>query len=135
MTSSVHCSNAGATMDEVRPLTTPNVFGENATDSSVWPSLLAGQLLEAAGEYDDALAAYEATTSRGEHLLGYAPTGTAHVGAARCLIALGRLDNARAPREKAAQLLVLWRGWRVDDLHAVERRLGIGVPASPDRPR
>jgi DNA-binding CsgD family transcriptional regulator len=119
---------AGAAVDEVRPLATPDVFGNVVSvDSSAWPSLLAGQLLEAAGQYDDALEAYEATTSRGESLLGYAPTGTAHVGAARCLIALGRLDEARSHALQAAQFLVLWRGWRVDDLHAVERRLGIGT--------
>ncbi len=120
--------SAGAGIEEVRPLATPNVFGDAASrDSSAWPSLLAGQLLEAAGEYNDALAAYEETTARHESLLGYAPTGTAHVGAARCLIALGHLDEARAHALQAAMFLVLWRGWRVDDLHAVERRLGIGT--------
>jgi DNA-binding CsgD family transcriptional regulator len=125
---------AGATVDEVRPLVAPNQIDEKPKGSaSAWPSLLSGQLLEAAGQHEDALIAYDDASARGEEMLGNAPTGTALVGAARCLIALGRVDEARPPAEKAAQLLALWRGWRVDDLHAVERRLGIGPDvAGPD---
>jgi DNA-binding CsgD family transcriptional regulator len=54
------------------------------------------------------------------------------VGAARCLIALGRLDEARVQAVAARDDLARWRGWRVDELHAVERRLGLG--AEPDGP-
>ena len=44
----------------------------------------------------------------------------------------GSTTRARTPR-RPAQLLEHWRGWRVDDLHAVERRLGIGPDvAGPD---
>ncbi|HEY2814426.1 MAG TPA: LuxR C-terminal-related transcriptional regulator [Acidimicrobiales bacterium] len=119
---------AGARVDEARPLVSQTLLahGLPAESHSAWPSLLSGQLLEAAGQHDDALVAYDDANSRGEQMLGYAPTGTSHVGAARCLIALGRLDEARVQAEKAADLLARWRGWRVDDLHAVQRRLGIG---------
>ena len=55
-----------------------------------------------------------------------------HVGAARCLIALGALDDALPHAEAAAELLSRWRGWRVDELVAVQRRLGIG--SEPDGP-
>jgi DNA-binding CsgD family transcriptional regulator len=126
---------AGATVDEVRPLVSLNRIDERLSkgSASAWPSLLAGQLLEAAGQYDDALIAYDDAGNRGEEMLGNAPTGTALVGAARSLIALGRSDEARPHVEKAAELLARWRGWRVDDLHAVERRLGIGPDvAGPD---
>jgi hypothetical protein len=39
--------------------------------------------------------------------------GTAHVGAARCLLALDRRDEATAVLQPAAQLLARWGGWRV----------------------
>ena len=58
--------------------------------------------------------------------------GTAHVGAARCLIGLGALEDAVPHAEAAAGLLSRWRGWRVDELVAVQRRLGIGSePSGP----
>jgi DNA-binding CsgD family transcriptional regulator len=118
---------AGATVDDVRPLLSPNRIDPHAKGAgSAWPSLLSGQLLEAAGQYDDAFTAYDDAGTHGEKMLGNAPTGTALVGAARSLVALGRADEARPYAEKAAELLSRWRGWRVDDLHAVERRLGIG---------
>jgi DNA-binding NarL/FixJ family response regulator len=50
------------------------------------------------------------------------------VGAARAAIALDRLDDAKAHAADAAQLLSRWSGWRVDELTAVERRLGGGLP-------
>jgi DNA-binding CsgD family transcriptional regulator len=66
-------------------------------------------------------------------VLGYAPAGTSHVGTARSLIALNRLGEAQDHAKKARELLEHWRGWRVDDLEAVERRLGIGPDvAGPD---
>ena len=49
------------------------------------------------------------------------------------LITLGRPDDTVPYVEKAAQLLEHWRGWRVDDLHTVERGLGVGPDvAGPD---
>jgi DNA-binding NarL/FixJ family response regulator len=59
--------------------------------------------------------------------------GTAHVGAARCLIAEGELDEARTHAEAAAPFLDRWRGWRADELLAVQRRLGLGpTPSGPE---
>jgi DNA-binding NarL/FixJ family response regulator len=55
------------------------------------------------------------------------------VRAAACLIQLDRLDEARTHAEAAAPFLARWRGWRVDQLRAVERRLGLGPePSGPD---
>jgi DNA-binding NarL/FixJ family response regulator len=59
--------------------------------------------------------------------------GTAHVGAARTLAAIGRSDEARRHAEAAAEDLARWRGWRVDELRSLERRLGMGpAPSGPD---
>jgi DNA-binding NarL/FixJ family response regulator len=52
--------------------------------------------------------------------------GTAHVGAARTMVALGRLAEAREYAERASEILARWRGWRVEELDAVRRRLGLG---------
>jgi DNA-binding CsgD family transcriptional regulator len=120
---------AGASVEDVRPLVSPTILaeGEPVVGSSAWQPLLSAQILEAAAQYEDAIVAYEDATAHGEIMLGFAPTGTAHVGAARALIALGRLDDARVHAAKARGLLDRWRGWRVADLEAVERRLGVGV--------
>jgi DNA-binding NarL/FixJ family response regulator len=48
------------------------------------------------------------------------------VGAAANLLRAGREDEARAHVIEARRHLGAWRGWRVDQLVAVERRLGIG---------
>jgi len=48
------------------------------------------------------------------------------VGAARVLIGLGRLVEAREYAERAAGILARWRGWRVEELDVVRRRLGLG---------
>jgi DNA-binding NarL/FixJ family response regulator len=43
------------------------------------------------------------------------------------------LEAARAHVRAAGPLLERWRGWRVEELDAVRRRLGIGTePAGPD---
>jgi DNA-binding CsgD family transcriptional regulator len=85
--------------------------------------LVAGQLAEAAGEAALALAHYVAAASGGG--LPPAARGTAHVGAARCLIALHRLDEARRYALTACTLLDRWPGWRVEQLDAVRSRLGL----------
>ena len=126
---------AGAAVDEVRPLLSQTIVadGQPVAANSAWQPLLSGQLLEAAGQYEDALVAYEEANARGENVLGYAPAGTSHVGTARSLIALNRLGEAKAHAKRARELLDHWRGWRVADLEAVERRLGIGPDvAGPD---
>jgi ATP/maltotriose-dependent transcriptional regulator MalT len=109
---------AGFTADEVR------AFVERTTGP--WRVLADAQVLEAEGEYEAAVAAYEDAIGNGANTLRPAAVGTAHVGAARCLIALGQLDRARAHATQAAEVLSHWSGWRVDELHAVQRRLGVG---------
>jgi DNA-binding NarL/FixJ family response regulator len=45
-------------------------------------------------------------------------------------VALGDTDEARVHAAAAAADLARWRGWRVDDLEAVERRLGLSQQSS-----
>jgi DNA-binding CsgD family transcriptional regulator/tetratricopeptide (TPR) repeat protein len=121
---------AGLSVDELRPLVdrVGHYVGHRLDDDSAWRHMLEAQLAEAAGDVDEAIVRYEAAA----RTLGAAPEilagrrGTAHVGAAANLLRAGRLDEARAHAAEAARHLGGWRGWRVDQLRAVERRLGIG---------
>jgi DNA-binding NarL/FixJ family response regulator len=91
--------------------------------------LIDAQLAEADGEIETAALLYAAASESSPDVrFAVLPRnrGTAHVGAARCFIALGDLDAARRHADAAAELLSRWRGWRVDELRAVQRRLGIG---------
>jgi DNA-binding CsgD family transcriptional regulator/tetratricopeptide (TPR) repeat protein len=129
--------SAGLSPAEMRPVTdlAGGYVGHRLPADHPWRRLLDAQLAEAEGRTAEAAGLYEAAAGS----LGLAPEvmaghrGTAHVGAARTLIADGRLDEARTQAEAAAPLLARWRGWRVDDLVAVQRRLGLGpTPSGPD---
>jgi DNA-binding CsgD family transcriptional regulator len=128
---------AGLTPAEMRPLVdhVGSYVGHRLPATNPWRRLLDAQLAEAEGRAGDAAALYVAAAEE----LGSAPEvlaghrGTAHVGAARGLIAEGRLDEARRQAEAAAPFLARWRGWRVDELRAVQRRLGLGPePSGPE---
>jgi DNA-binding CsgD family transcriptional regulator len=62
-----------------------------------------------------------------------ATKGSGHVGAARCLLALGDLDGARQHVRTAEPLLARWSGWRVAELSALRGRLGLGAPVAGDQ--
>jgi DNA-binding CsgD family transcriptional regulator len=128
---------AGLDPAEMRPLTdlVGSYVGHRLPDDDPWRCLLDAQLAEAEGRTGEASERYAAAAGS----LGLAPEvmaghrGTAHVGAARCLIAEGRLEAAKAHAEAAAPFLARWRGWRVEELVAVQRRLGLGpTPSGPD---
>jgi DNA-binding CsgD family transcriptional regulator/tetratricopeptide (TPR) repeat protein len=91
--------------------------------------LVLGQLAEASGDVGGALEHYLAAGEATD--LPPAPSGTAHVGAARMLLAQGRLDEARRHADRAAELLARWSGWRVAELDAVRHRLA--GRTEPDR--
>jgi DNA-binding CsgD family transcriptional regulator len=121
---------AGLTPDELRPLVAQANFhvDQPLAAEHPWRRLLEAQLAEAEGDREAAAAGYAAAAEG----LGDAPDvlvaqrGTAHVGAARCLVALDRLADARRHAEAAAPFLARWGGWRVAELEAVQRRLGLG---------
>ena len=100
-----------------------------------WRSLIDAQLAEADGDVERAAEGYAAAAASTDEATGVLlrHRGTAHVGAARCLIAQGRLDEARVHAQEAADELARWSGWRVEELEAVQRRLGLGAEvAGPD---
>jgi DNA-binding CsgD family transcriptional regulator/tetratricopeptide (TPR) repeat protein len=124
-------------VDEVRPLVerVGHYVGHRLEPDSPWRQLLGAQLAEAAGDTEEAIALYVSAAAT----LGAAPEilagarGTVHVGAAANLARAGRLDEARVHVAEAGRILARWRGWRVDQLRAVERRVGVGdEPTGPD---
>ena len=125
---------AGLTLDEVRPLVdlVGLYSGHRLGPDHPWRQLIDAQMAEAAGDVATAAPLYAAAgpalSCEPQVIRGH--LGTAHVGAARCLVALGRLDEARVEVEAAQADLARWRGWRVDELRAVERRLGMGPETS-----
>jgi DNA-binding CsgD family transcriptional regulator len=60
-------------------------------------------------------------------MLRPAVRATAHTGAARCLIALGRVDEARTHVAEAGELLTRWTGWRVAEVETLRGRVGLPV--------
>ena len=100
-------------------------------DAEVWDAhrtLVEAQVAEAHGRHAGALRAYLSIT--GAPILGPATRGTVRVGAARCLLAADRRDEATAHVEAAASLLAEWSGWRVDHLDRVRARLGMAPRAA-----
>ena len=100
--------------------------------ADVWDAyrtLVDAQLAEARGKHAEALAGYLSITEA--HTLGPATRGTARVGAARCLLAGDRREEAAAQVEAAAPLLAEWRGWRVAQLAQVRAQLGMAPVDAP----
>lgn len=92
-------------------------------------SLVDGQLAEADGRVDEALGEYLRAAAAEESLFPY-ERGYARLAAARCLIALGRIEEAKDEAKLADCLLERWAGWRVEELEAVRRRVGLGGPVA-----
>ncbi len=91
-----------------------------------WGTLVDAQLAEARGEHVAALDGYQSLERSA--VLPPAARGTVQVGAARCLLALGRPEAAVAHVRAAEELLARWRGWRVEQLRQVRDRLGLAEP-------
>ena len=128
--------SGGLTPDELRPLVDMVGYyvGHRLPDDDPWKLLLEAQLAEAEGRIAEAAEGYVVAAGGlrdALHVLA-GQRGTAHVRAARTLIALGRVDEARVHAREAAGHLARWDGWRSAELRAVERRLGLGdEPAGP----
>ncbi|MEV4517797.1 AAA family ATPase [Dactylosporangium sp. NPDC049525] len=119
----------GLGVDELRPVAAAidDPFFDDA-----WRWLADAQIAEAAGDHAGALRGYRRAVAEPSMLLP-ATKGSGHVGAARCLLALGDLDGARQHVRTAEPLLARWSGWRVAELSALRGRLGLGTPAAGDQ--
>ena len=131
------CLAGGMDPDELMPLVDIMgvIPGHRSEVDHPFRQLIDAQLAEGRGDLETAARLFTlAAGSSTEISFTLLPRhrGSAHVGAARCLIGLGRLDEALPHAEAAAQLFSRWRGWRVAELVSVQRRLGIG--SEPDGP-
>jgi DNA-binding CsgD family transcriptional regulator/tetratricopeptide (TPR) repeat protein len=130
---------AGLPVESLRPLAEPPASQRPASHrrngrrrkDEPWQRLLSAQLAEVEGRYAEALAGYQwiAATGADDHDRDASPVPPAHrgsaaVGAARCLIQLGRPAEAGHHLAAAQRLLARWPGWRRAELAAVTRRLG-----------
>jgi len=103
-------------------------------DANVWDdyrTAVDALLAQAHGQTAAALDAYR--TVADSQIVPPSVRGTAHVGAARCLLALGRRDVAVEEVNVAGPLLAKWSGWRVAELDQVRAQLGL-APADGSRP-
>jgi DNA-binding CsgD family transcriptional regulator len=101
-------------------------------DADVWDAyrtLVDAQLAEAHGRHAEALAGYLSIVEA--HILGPAIRGTVRLGAARCLLAADRREQAAAQAETAGPLLAEWGGWRVAQLAQVRAQLGMAPVDAP----
>lgn len=121
----------GIAVDELLPLVERVGYyvGHRLPGDDPHRQFIDAQLAEAGNDIEKAATLYAAAAEHleGEQDIIAGHLGTAHVRAARCLISLGRLPEARQQAEKAGSWLSRWRGWRVAELEAVERRLGLGA--------
>jgi DNA-binding CsgD family transcriptional regulator/tetratricopeptide (TPR) repeat protein len=121
---------AGLPTDQLRALAERGDRPASIKDQPLEP-LLAAQLAEAGGRYEEALLGYAEVAEQPGRAgpacataISPAFIGTAAVGAARCLIQHGRLDEARTYAATGQRHLARWSGWRRAELVAVARRLG-----------
>jgi len=101
-------------------------------DAEVWDAnrtLVDAPLAEAHGRHAEALVGYESIVEA--PIFGPATRGTVRVGAARCLLAVDRREEATVHAEAAASLLAEWLGWRVAQLDQVRAQLGMAPADAP----
>jgi DNA-binding CsgD family transcriptional regulator len=111
------------------------VDGGGRVADPCWPDHLSAALAEAEGRLADAVTGYEAAAADRGWRRSPPAVADAHLGAARCLLALGRHDAALDHAQRGAALLERWPGWRQRDARALLRRLTASSPvAAPGSP-
>ncbi len=94
-----------------------------------WRVIVDAQLAEAHGDIERALDQYRSIIEADE--VPPAIMATVRAGAARCLIAAGRTDQASENVRVAESLVARWRGWRRAQVDELRDRLGLTVSGAP----
>lgn len=118
--------SAGLPLPRLASMAAELLDGEIMDDYRI---LVDAQLAEAHGEVAAALDGYRAVVD--SPTLPPPVRGTAHVGAARCLLARGQDGPAAGHVTAAGGHLARWAGWRVAQLDEVRARLGLAPPDAP----
>jgi len=117
--------SVGLPAEKLRPLAGRVAW---AAEADGWAALVGAQLDEADGLHAEALTGYELAANA--PALRPAVRASAHTGAARCLIALGHLDQARERVSVAGELLLHWGGWRAAEVDVLRGRVGLPAPTA-----
>ncbi len=94
-----------------------------------WRAIVRAQIAEAHGQIKTALDGYASAADAG--ILPPEVRATAEVGQARCLVALGRADEAAPHVQAANDLLAKWDGWRLTELSVLRTGLGLAPIDQP----
>ncbi|GFJ75963.1 helix-turn-helix transcriptional regulator [Phytohabitans houttuyneae] len=114
------------------PLERLDQMAAGLIDDSSWDAyrtLVDAQLAEARGRHAEALPAYLSIVDA--DILPPPTRGTVRLGAARCLLAADRRDEATAQVDAAAGVLAGWGGWRVAQLEQARAMLGLAPADAP----
>lgn len=101
-------------------------MGRVLLGADVWDAyrtLVEAQLAEVRGDHQVALGGYLSVVD--SPVPPPSVRGTAHVGAARCLLASDRRATATEHAARAAALLAEWSGWRLVELERLQAQLGL----------
>jgi DNA-binding CsgD family transcriptional regulator len=108
------------------PLERLDEMAAGLLDHTSWDAyrlLVDAQIAEARGRHAEALTGYLSIVDA--EILPPSTRGTVRLGAARCLLAADRREEATAQVEAAAALLASWGGWRVAQLEQARAMLGL----------
>jgi DNA-binding CsgD family transcriptional regulator/tetratricopeptide (TPR) repeat protein len=96
-------------------------------DDETWIAHVDAALAAARGVHARAVERYRATLARPPRRPGVPIQADVQMGLARSLLAIGEVEEARSCAEEAARLLRRWKGWRVEELSALQHRLASGA--------
>jgi DNA-binding CsgD family transcriptional regulator len=112
----------GAAFDEIRA----SDRRAACDDDEAWTFHVDAALAAARGDHARAVERYRATLAQPPRRPGVPIQADVQMGLARSLLAVGDVDAARSCTEEAARLLSRWKGWRVEELSALQNRLAGG---------
>ncbi len=96
-------------------------------EDEAWIAHVGAALSAARGDHARAVELYRATLSQPPRRPGVPVQADVQIGLARSLLALGDVEAARNCVDEAARLLRRWKGWRVEELSALQNRLAGGA--------
>ncbi|HET9187423.1 MAG TPA: AAA family ATPase [Acidothermaceae bacterium] len=95
-------------------------------DDDAWTAHVEAALAAASGDHERAIAFYRTALAEPPRRPGVPIVADVHMALAQSLLAIGDIEAARESVEVAAALLSRWKGWRVDQLSALQSRLAGG---------
>jgi DNA-binding CsgD family transcriptional regulator len=95
-------------------------------DDEAWTMHIDAALSAAQGDHARAVELYRTVLAQPPRRPGVPIQADVQMGLARSLLVIGDVEAARSCAEEAARLLRRWKGWRVEELSALQNRLASG---------